>query len=456
MLTAAVLTRENFLAWLSGRGPDQSFRLDGGKLQARIPKGQYAVIWDKDTSFAQHGRAIISLSQSDMQDFFAFVTTYVSGYVPFTAFFRVVPIEVLDDFLESSTNGISKHPDAPSSLIGVALAEAFLRMPGRPSSVDDIPLSAVGATLSSVLAGALGTATGRKSLETIASRWMTVRLWLGDQESSGQLRNVVEIFRAVSGYGGARRDGTEGSISPEQSKAVLNVIANGVISQDDWSLLTSKNQRVEDAYARMRGPREDRTKTFFSSLQVLRSELNADSRGAIECLAGCLLAMVGDGSFQYLPLCREFGDDLAGATLWFGLWASLQKTSDVLTIGNCAGRRVARDVFVAPRAFDMPKDDISFEELQVIGISPSDQPRFRSAQQTSLSVELVPGVSARFRWGKVQPRISDSLPQAVVDLSELQFLLERAGRTVARLTDLLDADNPRRRGDAKNKRKPRG
>jgi hypothetical protein len=165
--------------------------------------------------------------------------------------------------------------------------------------------------------------------------------------------------------------------------------------------------------------------------------------------------MVGDGSFQYLPLCREFGNDLAGATLWFGLWASLQKTSDVLTIGNCAGRRAARDVFNVAKPFDIPRDDISFDELQVIGINPSDQPKFRSAQQAVLSVELVPGVSARFRWGKAQQKISESSPRAVEDLSELQLLLERAARMANRLSDALDVDNSRRRSDARTKRRPR-
>ena len=87
MLAAALLTREDFLAWLSGRRPDQPFMFDERSLRSRIRKGQCAVIWDTDSSLAQNGRAIISLPYADMQDFFAFVTTYVSGYVPFTAFF---------------------------------------------------------------------------------------------------------------------------------------------------------------------------------------------------------------------------------------------------------------------------------------------------------------------------------------------------------------------------------
>jgi hypothetical protein len=155
-------------------------------------------------------------------------------------------------------------------------------------------------------------------------------------------------------------------------------------------------------------------------------------------------------------LCREFGEEIPGATVWFGLWSSLLKASDVLSGGGSLGRRAARDLFVEVEPFEAPKDDISYDELKVLGVDTYGAAKFRSAQQTSLSVELLPGISAKFRTKNAQKNDGDRERRiSPEDVSELRFLLDRAEKVVDRIEEGIDSGGPKRGGEVIKARRRR-
>jgi hypothetical protein len=437
MITSAIVTREEFLAWIGGRGLDQPFLFDLKLVNAKMRKGRYAIIWEGDDFFKQRGNAVIAVPRSDLRDFFAFVTTYVSDYVPFTAFFRVVTLDELGELLDAPAYPEVEKLDDVRKFVGVGISEAFMRVNGKIGTLEEMPVAAVGATLSSVLAASLYNGAGGASLQDIANRWGIAKKFLSDDEGDDQIATCVQIFQTVALALGGRAIDEKNQVSRQVAPVIVNVRSRGVMLEDDWFSLSRNFPGLIGSFSTMRGPREDRIKGFMSAMANVRQSAIAENRRMAECIAGCLLALVGDGSFQYLQLSREFNPDMRASTLWFGMWASLFRNSDVLTAGECLGRRAARDCFAQRRLFDDPKDDIAFEELQVVASAPAIT--FRTAQQAALSVEIAPNISARFRINRGQQHnASESVQQATIDdLSELRFLLVRAERITDHLGNVL-------------------
>jgi hypothetical protein len=435
MITAAIVSREGLLGWLSGKEPDgEIIPLDLGLMKSKLRKGICGILAEREDLFQGTGKAIIVVPGAELRDFFAFVSTYVSDYVPFSAYYRVVALERLGQLLNMDLPELKGRRFVPEPLIGICIAEAFQRLNGQASSVDDVPLAAVSRTLSYVLAGSLNSGLGGKDLSEIVARWKMTKTLFSGSESDETESAALTIFRCLSASLTRAGSEREDEFISGVGLVIANVGGRGSVSMEDWSFLCRSAPQLLDVYPTMRGPREDRIRGFFSAIDLIsKFASNADKRNA-ECLAGCLLALVGDGSYQYLSLTREFQANLENATLWFGLWASLFKSSDVLTIGNCLGRRSARDCFVRSSLFSAPIDDLSFEELNVL---PSTFPlRFHYAQQNVLSVEIMPNVAAKFRIGKSpqqQPALAE-IKEASEDVKELRFLLERVDQVAERLS----------------------
>jgi hypothetical protein len=327
-------------------------------------------------------------------------------------------------------------------------------MQGRAKTLDEIPLAGVSATLSSALLGGMASGMLGDRTELVAKRWVATRDLLGDREPPYYLTAIIEIFDALSGANA--RSATAKVDIERQMEVVREVMSTGLVDRRDWNHLVQGRPDLANIFDLMRGPREDRTKHFRSSTQMLKAAFTPEKHGMAACLAGCLLALVGDGSFQYLPLCREFGGEIPGATVWFGLWSSLLKTSDVLSGGGSLGRRAARDLFVEVEPFEAPKDDISYDELKVLGVDTYGATKFRSAQQTSLSVELLPGISAKFRTKNAQKNDGDRERRiSPEDVSELRFLLDRAEKVVDRIEEGIDSGGPKRGGEVIKARRRR-
>lgn len=101
MIYAASLSREEFIDWL-GRGFTPTPKeLTASHLAKSIEPGGLALLWENkpDPASPDSPQPVIAVPGREMREFFAFVGTYVSTYQPFSAFFRVVPLEDVPNLL---------------------------------------------------------------------------------------------------------------------------------------------------------------------------------------------------------------------------------------------------------------------------------------------------------------------------------------------------------------------
>jgi hypothetical protein len=88
-----------------------------------------------------------------------------------------------------------------------------------------------------------------------------------------------------------------------------------------------------------------------------RMDMSSPDPLAGEFLAGLLLAVSGNGSFELLRSGKELLNRSPVSIIWFGVCAALFEESNVLTTANCVGRRLVRDLQRPPGLFDPPESD---------------------------------------------------------------------------------------------------
>jgi len=174
--------------------------------------------------------------------------------------------------------------------------------------------------------------------------------------------------------------------------------------------------------------REERISRFNATIAQLKNR--GESGLKPEFLAGLMLAMAGNGSFEMLRSARDFEGWLDGAVIWFGICAALFDDSNVLAYASSAGRRVVRDIVRRDDPFDLPRADIASTELRFMRGSKVDVGQFGVHGPQSIEVEILPNVVTRIlshennqAGGGVEER--DILLRT---MDEMSYLTSRARR----------------------------
>ena len=106
--------------------------------------------------FQANARPIICVSERQLQEFFAFVSTYSTNVRPFTAYFRVLPVELIGS-LERIGSSRGNEMQVARMVAGASLAEAWMaaaRQAERPTYVLPLLQSSLSLVLGqTVLAG---------------------------------------------------------------------------------------------------------------------------------------------------------------------------------------------------------------------------------------------------------------------------------------------------------------
>lgn len=393
MLKTTVMGAEDFLGWISGgqlfAGDDY---LSASALQKKL-SGKFCAIITSDNPLENIGSAVVVVDRRKVREFFAFVSTYIAEFSPFTAFFRVITtddLELLPAEIGLSISG--PKPRQIEKLVGVAIMEAALYTLARGTNDDgkSISLAAANATFSA--AAIQGLRLGPMvDVLSIGKGWQSLRSLVGGERLPLDIERLIRFWHLVrlSLYGGHPKE-----TRPEDfniAAAMRHAVGNGRVTDDVLEELLSLVPEINVRIPRFRGPREQKARAVQEVLSSLAS-LGSGETQTRECLAGCLLSVLGDGSFKFLPFALSLSSSLPMAPLWFALWSGLQPSSDLMTAFNCLGRRLARDLRSRRDIFAEPADDISLIELQT---SSDNLERILRAQGSSLSVEIYPNVSSR-------------------------------------------------------------
>lgn len=436
----SMLSREAFLDWLAGGYSPEKVSFKNQQLTKPLVS-EVALVWEDEPS--KSAVPVILVKQQDLREFYAFVSTYVSTYRPFSAFFHVVPYERAATFpgLKENTTPVV---DLPDELIGVAIAEAYAQSRGKIRSLSELSVQSIQATLSATLLAFLLRGGDVEDMNGIANKWTAIRKSSSTTPLTLSSEMILDVWTTIGSALSSTKVSKKRNVRTKVSLALQAALVENTSLEDWFFPLTKSIPELEDLVGNMTLAREERVRTLPIAFSSLRQS-NADPL-LKEFVAGGLLSMVGNGSFDQLRLLDETLQEVPKAALWFGVISSLQKRSDVLTAGNCLGRRVIRDLKKPVDLFAPPESDISFEELMILGEDTLSTDRFRTAHSNVISVALDGTVTSSIRNPKSRRQDIDS--QASIEransnskeLSELRFLLDRANKVVRDLQEPYQRD----------------
>lgn len=428
-MRVASLGREELVDWLGNQNELPTEQLTAKFLKNTAPD-RVLIVWDSDGR--PNATPIIAVHQDGMRDFFAFVSTYISEFKPFSAYFTVVPVENLERVVSSkSLDAASKWNF--SKLVAVAFAEAYVQSRGKVSSLNDLTVQGVQATLSASLMSAIWKGFEPDELAQISKRWVESRRLISGGELAIPPNTVLEVWEDI-GVGVWAKPGIKSRHPRKKIASYVGEFFNGSQSFDEWFLPIAKEALgTEEAVVTLKGAREERVKALPDILDMLFRGSNAD-RSFLEFVAGGLLSMVGNGSMSQLQLTERLARELPKSVLWFGVMSAFQSRTDALTASNCLGRRVLRDLLRDVDAFSPPHYDISLDELSVLGEKALLSDVVRTDHSGTIDVGLLGSVQAPFRRAPAKRESEDSVLQGersrfqAERIEELRFLLDRANR----------------------------
>ena len=322
-----------------------------------------------------------------MRKFLAWATTVFGGYRPFTAFFKVVARHHLEQDLPSQEPALGAVENA---LVGLILGDALAHSTGSQRSVTGLSLLPCESTYAFTFARAWALGfQGGASVDSVREPWALVRKLTRQSPrrlNDDSIRTALEVVTFLAGGSDAH---SQSRVPAFILEACGEIHAGGEVTTS-WPLLEGD---LGGLGHEMKGTREQRVRAFE---RVLRDTTNLEPVSAA-FLTGLLADQIGPGTLEHVELLSPYLHEHPMAAVWYGLCAGLHPQSEVQQVGNCLGRRIARDLLVSDSIVSRPKYDISVSELEVC--LDRDVPvEFRTASQNHMAVELLPGVPAFVKW----------------------------------------------------------
>lgn len=362
---------------------------------------------------------VICIPQAQMHDLFAFVSTYTKVR-PFSAFFRVLPQELIS-VLEGCDAVIENKLTVAKCVAGAAMAEAWIasaRDSNRPKNAFPLLL----ASLSSVLGQAVLAGYNQDVSDWIVGEWIELRKQPNDPFRTQDIDGTSVAWRMMGSAVSSSKmpSGREDHLIV---RFLADAVAAGAIQPATLRIVKPLSGRA-DFDTLIETSREDRISRFNDVISDLKRRSDRGPRS--EFVAGLMLAIAGNGSFDLLRSAREFDGWLDGATTWFGICAALLDESNLLTYGNSVGRRMVRDLMVRQQPFEPPQADINSSEYRFLSFGEALQSTAHAPN--SLDVELLPGVLSRVSAATPQDgnRKRDDAETLLRSLDEMGLLIDRA------------------------------
>ena len=456
MPVSTILDRERFLQWIGG---NLIVRATSGVPTGRkLGSGEVMLVWQNDADIPNANNApLVVIDRSQMRDFFAFTSTYISTYSPFSAFFRVVSSDVIEGVIQTTIN--PHRQTLPEEFVAILVAEAYVQSGGTP--LEKTSVQACLATISFSILSAIARGYDRETLNYIMPAWSAARGLLTTEKLTLDADDINAFWAPVLDaiYGEGHRSGSGYGSYTRVVQFLRRQLAEGAGHSDaGLELLEELRDPISDVGHKKALTREERVLAFSSTLASLANDKNVEPL-VKEIIAGFMLARIGDGSLEYLQACQQFLPSMPRAALWYGFFVTCWRNNDVLTISECLGRRLSRHLFSWSGAFSSPVCDIGFNELHIRVQGPSRSVPYRTEHQAVTLIELLPGVTARFRTSRQNAVTSnyahrigerDALRQVRTSLQNAAKLLERVEVQLEQQDGLFDNLPDQRRTRTRN------
>lgn len=401
-----IVSRTEFLNLLGPKRPPGVVPTECGDPTRLDPpkKTDVRLLWEVDPKRAWDLPTTIVTPGIEVNDFLAWASSYLQGFFPFSAFFRVYDWQTFMDSLEIDERPIrSRIADASAALV---VAEG-LAQSGPDRIAEALPTRSLVGTYSAAAARAIANRALRNDLGPLTKRWDSL-MGLTDQPrrrlAAAALQEVWAVLQGVNSSlaqvpSEVRRDPNLLQIVA----ACVEIATTGDIIDDSlWRVLTADNEFLRDAREGMKRNREHRVVAIREF--ILHDHiLDAFPQTRRDFLLGYLTSMISPGSLSHLDFLTPFVEAYPRAPLWYAMCAGLRPENEIAKSFRCLGRRLVRDMLAPESPFSVPRHDISFEELAMLLSADNPDTSFRRASPNFLLVELLPCVTVCLSWPRRSP-----------------------------------------------------
>ena len=403
-------------------------------------KSEYVLVWNKDPKKETILPVIIMVGGDRRNDFLAWAATYLPSIKPFTAYCRVLEWAEVPPELAGSEPSLQNLEE---SCLGLIFGEAASYNLARHSDVKDLSPAICCETYSFARARSLG--FGLESQESLIDKWIQFRkLTKPDSDHDWVLLELIwsvllEVAAPFKLSAPARLQRVESirKISRDLIESVWVLKQSGILSYDDWVLVTRAFPELRMIFPEVRGTREERVRVLDVHLKTLEETAERDPLTA-GFIAGYLTNLITPGTFEHAALLIPHLEKIPSSLIWYGLCAGMSKESQLKKYSHGLGRRVLRELLRRESVLERPRCDVALSELEVLRRAENSQfGEIRTNRRGCLEVEIVPRVNVVVEW----PSSNDRKPSPNTSYSEQEIrgLVTDLGHA------LLKADNVRER-----------
>ncbi|RWI92120.1 MAG: hypothetical protein EOR21_19545 [Mesorhizobium sp.] len=423
----ASLGKREFLETIAGGPSAESITAVSEFSSKRFhgPQGRIATFW-RDHPEDHHSFPILAVvEKSQIRDLLAALNSSPKALSPFTAFCRIVDYGQAEAYLNRVG---SPRSDALINAVGLlSLVEVQLLSEGQIKARQVSPAAAK-RTMSFVWGRGLASGLSLMELEELTSRWLEAYSLCNslnaNENNTPSVHYALPVLTTVCGL-----IENELPFRPIQRLIAAIINSDGQAKDSAWRessgdfAMNISLQTIESASREERG-------AYLQRMFREEHRLGGSEQGAAQ---GFLATQVAPGSLEHLDIVLSQGGP--EAAFWYVLFAALQKPHAILNAFGGLGRRIARDVRDCETIEQSPRADMGLDELRLLARANSDGLLSKVGHSNEIEIELLPGVSATFRFGRSAAAKAGSIEQRALrvrndrlgsDLRQIHFLIEKA------------------------------
>jgi hypothetical protein len=405
-----------------------------GFPEDNLSKNEVILVWDTRPSVPSDLPSLAIVPQEEPRDFLAWTSTFFPGFLPFTAFVRVLDVRTARELwkhtrMRQSQVSNRQLRETQTYCVGLILGEVITQAPDMLDSSSLSPLVCA-STLSFCMSKALLLQVLDDCGDRIVEKWSLARHLLDQPErklSADAIRNIWSILAEVlNGDQFALRSRQLPAPSGIIVRASLELKTTRKIESSTWRELVGRE--LAGVPEKMQGPREERVSRFESAV----SSLSHDARinlGTASFVCGYLASLIEPGSLAYAKLVAPHLGRFPTAMLWYGLCAGMERGNILLSQFSALGRRVMRDLQLTEGFLTTPNSDIAIEELEVFFEGDKPLHEFQRSSPRHISIEIFPGINTLLNW-------PDRTVREQPDYLDSEFLVQKIGQAIQSLNDV--------------------
>ncbi|MBX9943041.1 MAG: hypothetical protein K2Y40_03070 [Reyranella sp.] len=342
---------------------------------------------------------VLIVRDEDFNDTIAWLNSFFAGLSPVTQWCRVVT--------HSQASRIADREEQPrlgnmlGAWVGAILAECSVQA-GGVQNMRDMPGSA--ATSSATFAAGRAEAVWNRQSNPaeVARRHDELSQSLREGNRPIGANSLVPVWAALSGRADAVNPSDRRALEP-----LIEILGNTALQArktepaelvTEVAIMAERDFNLPEILECASGPQVERVR----ALDRLGEKLASGPKSpVIDALLGMGASFVEPGSAIAPELLRRYGRLLPTAPIWQGVFAGAFSPIKVLTDQAGLGRLIAKALLAADDLHGRPTCDIAYEEL-IRWITPGRPLKsdLRGMSARALSVELLPGVTCAFAFGR--------------------------------------------------------